>query len=116
GFTAYSLTRLSEQLAGWVERGIPWVKMKVGSSPDEDPGRVRAAREAIGPEAQLFVDANGAYSRKQALELAERFRTDAGGSWVAGGAAVRHGAPAPDLARPGMGRELKRADAERYVA
>lgn len=81
GFTAYPLTRLSEQLAGWVERGIPRVKMKVGSSPDEDPGRVRAAREAIGPSAQLFVDANGAYSRKQALELAERFRTDAGVCW-----------------------------------
>ncbi|HET7050814.1 MAG TPA: enolase C-terminal domain-like protein [Solirubrobacteraceae bacterium] len=81
GFTAYSLTRLSEQLAGWVERGIPRVKMKIGSSPEHDPDRVRAAREAIGPEAQLFVDANGAYSRKQALELAERFRTDAGVSW-----------------------------------
>jgi L-alanine-DL-glutamate epimerase-like enolase superfamily enzyme len=81
GFTAYSLSRLSEQLAGWVERGIPRVKMKVGSSPDDDPGRVRAAREAIGPSAQLFVDANGAYSRKQALELAERFRADAGVSW-----------------------------------
>jgi len=81
GFTAYSLVRLSEQLAGWVERGIPRVKMKVGSSPDDDPGRVRAAREAIGSDAQLFVDANGAYSRKQALELAGRFRADAGVSW-----------------------------------
>jgi L-alanine-DL-glutamate epimerase-like enolase superfamily enzyme len=81
GFTAYSLSRLSEQLAGWVERGIPRVKMKVGSSPGEDPERVRAARAAIGPNAQLFVDANGAYSRKQALALAERFRSDAGVSW-----------------------------------
>jgi L-alanine-DL-glutamate epimerase-like enolase superfamily enzyme len=81
GFTAYPLSRLSEQLAGWVERGIPRVKMKVGSSPEDDPGRVRAAREAIGSDAQLFVDANGAYTRKQALELAERFRADAGVSW-----------------------------------
>jgi len=81
GFTAYPLSRLSEQLAGWVERGIPRVKMKVGSSPEDDPGRVRAAREAIGSDAQLFVDANGAYTRKQALELAECFRADAGVSW-----------------------------------
>jgi L-alanine-DL-glutamate epimerase-like enolase superfamily enzyme len=81
GFTAYSLSRLSEQLAGWVERGIPRVKMKIGSHPEDDPGRVRAARGAIGPNAQLFVDANGAYSRKQALELAERFRSDADVSW-----------------------------------
>jgi L-alanine-DL-glutamate epimerase-like enolase superfamily enzyme len=55
--------------------------MKVGSNPEEDPERVRTARGAIGPNAQLFVDGNGAYSRKQALELAERFRADADVSW-----------------------------------
>ncbi len=81
GFTAYPLLRLQEQLAGWVAEGIPRVKMKVGSSPSEDPGRVRAAREAIGPGVQLFVDANGAYSRKQALEQAVRFREEAEVSW-----------------------------------
>jgi L-alanine-DL-glutamate epimerase-like enolase superfamily enzyme len=81
GFTAYSLRRLQEQLAGWVEQGIPRVKMKVGSVPDDDPGRVRAARAAIGPNPELFVDANGAYSRKQALALAERFRAEAEVGW-----------------------------------
>jgi L-alanine-DL-glutamate epimerase-like enolase superfamily enzyme len=81
GFTAYSLGRLQEQLAGWVERGIPRVKMKVGSVPGDDPERVRCARDAIGPNAELFVDANGAYSRKEALALAERFRADARVSW-----------------------------------
>jgi L-alanine-DL-glutamate epimerase-like enolase superfamily enzyme len=81
GFTSYPLSRLAEQLGGWVRRGIPRVKMKVGSSPRGDPERVRAAREAIGPNAELFVDGNGAYSRKQALELAERFRADAQVSW-----------------------------------
>ena len=35
--------------------------------------RVRAAREAIGAEAELFVDANGGYSRKQALAFAAAF-------------------------------------------
>jgi L-alanine-DL-glutamate epimerase-like enolase superfamily enzyme len=82
GFTAYPLSRLCEQLAGWVDRGIPRVKMKVGSAPGEDPGRVRAAREAIGPNTELFVDANGAYARKQALALAERFQADADVSWI----------------------------------
>jgi L-alanine-DL-glutamate epimerase-like enolase superfamily enzyme len=81
GFTAYSNERLARQLACWVEQGIPRVKMKVGSAPDDDPERVRVAREAIGPTAALFVDANGAYTRKQALELAERFRADAQVSW-----------------------------------
>jgi L-alanine-DL-glutamate epimerase-like enolase superfamily enzyme len=81
GFTTYSQRRLEEQLAGWVERGIPRVKMKVGSAPGADPARVRGARSAIGPNAELFVDANGAYDRKQALSLADRFRTDARISW-----------------------------------
>jgi L-alanine-DL-glutamate epimerase-like enolase superfamily enzyme len=81
GFTSYPLPRLQEQLAGWVERGIPRVKMKVGSEPSADPARVRAAREAIGEDAELFVDANGAYDRKQALVLGERFRAEAGIGW-----------------------------------
>lgn len=73
GFTSYSETQLTRQLSGWVECGIKSVKMKVGSNPAADPERVRAARKAIGPEAALFVDANGAYSTKQAIELAKRF-------------------------------------------
>lgn len=74
GFTSYPIQRLQAQLAEWVEAGIPRVKMKVGTDPAADPVRVTAAREAIGPDAELFVDANGAYTRKQALEFAERFR------------------------------------------
>jgi L-alanine-DL-glutamate epimerase-like enolase superfamily enzyme len=81
GFTTYSQQRLLEQLCGWVERGIPRVKMKVGAEPTEDPGRVAAVRSAIGPEADLFVDANGALSRKDALLAAERFRSEADVSW-----------------------------------
>ena len=81
GFTAYSPQRLAEQLGGWVDAGIPRVKMKVGSVPSEDSARVLLAREAVGPATELFVDANGAYSRKQALELAERFRAAAHVSW-----------------------------------
>jgi L-alanine-DL-glutamate epimerase-like enolase superfamily enzyme len=81
GFTSYSDQELCEQLSGWVAQGIGRVKMKVGSEPDRDPARVRAAREAIGPEVELFVDANGAYSRKQALQLAEVFVREAGVSW-----------------------------------
>ena len=74
GFTSYSVEQLQYQLASWVAQGIPRVKMKIGSHPNEDLERVRAAREAIGDEAQLFVDANGAYSRKEALAMAEYFR------------------------------------------
>jgi L-alanine-DL-glutamate epimerase-like enolase superfamily enzyme len=53
--------------------------MKVGAEPDQDLARVRAARKAIG-SAGLYVDANGAYARKQALEFACRF-ADEGVVW-----------------------------------
>ncbi|MGI8967719.1 MAG: enolase C-terminal domain-like protein [Chloroflexota bacterium] len=74
GFTSYSIEQLQAQLGGWVREGIPRVKMKIGTHPADDLNRVRAAREAIGPDAELYVDANGAYSRKQALAQAEAFR------------------------------------------
>ncbi len=81
GFTSYSREQLQRQLAGWVEEGIPRVKMKIGRDPANDPRRVAEAREAIGPDTQLFVDANGAYSRKEALALAHLFARDAGVTW-----------------------------------
>ena len=84
GFTSYDDRQLARQLAGWVEReGCRWVKMKIGSDPDRDPQRVAAAKQAIGP-ATLFVDANGAYVRKQALQLAQRFSRRAGSALVRG--------------------------------
>ena len=73
GFTSYSIQQLQKQLSDWAEQGIGCVKMKVGRDPQDDPERVRAAREAIGPKVQLFVDANGAYTRKQALAMAGKF-------------------------------------------
>jgi len=73
GFTSYDRRRLEAQLSGWAQAGIRRVKMKIGTHPDDDPGRVAAAREAIGPDVELFVDANGAYSVQQALLLARRF-------------------------------------------
>ncbi len=81
GFTSYTPEQLERQLAGWIGKGIESVKMKVGSEPDRDAERVRHAREAIGEDAGLFVDANGAYGRKQALELAETFAGESGVSW-----------------------------------
>jgi L-alanine-DL-glutamate epimerase-like enolase superfamily enzyme len=73
GFTSYSVATLMEQLSGWVAEGIGSVKMKVGRNPTSDRHRVKAAREAIGVDPGLFVDANGAYDRKLALFQAERF-------------------------------------------
>jgi L-alanine-DL-glutamate epimerase-like enolase superfamily enzyme len=74
GFTSYDDVRLRKQLSEWVEQGIRRVKMKVGRESEKDFGRVAAARDAIGSDVELFVDANGAYTRKEALDLASRFR------------------------------------------
>jgi L-alanine-DL-glutamate epimerase-like enolase superfamily enzyme len=85
GFTSYSERELCAQLAGWVEAGIPRVKMKIGkdrgASWQEDIRRVRAARDAIGDDAELFVDANGAYDRKQALHLGHVYAEEMGVTW-----------------------------------
>lgn len=80
GFTSYGDERLCQQLAGWVGEGCRWVKMKVGTEPDRDLARARAARGAIGTTAELMVDANGAYGRKQALWFASRF-AELGATW-----------------------------------
>jgi L-alanine-DL-glutamate epimerase-like enolase superfamily enzyme len=81
GFCAYSNERLQEQLGDWAAAGIPRVKMKVGREPQRDPARLDAAREAIGDDVELYVDANGAFPRKQALAWAVRFASDWDVTW-----------------------------------
>ncbi len=102
GFTTYDDGRLRDQLAGWVDGGgCRAAKMKVGAEPDRDPDRIAAAKDAIGA-ASLFIDANGAFSARQALALAETCR-DARIGWfeepvssddLPGLCAVRQDAPA----------------------
>ena len=102
GFTSYTLDQLQKQLSGWVHGGVSRVKMKIGRDPQADISRVRAAREAIGTDAELFVDANGAYRRKQALRFAERF-ADYGVCWF------EEPVPSDDL--EGLGEIRRRAPA-----
>lgn len=73
GFTSYSELQLRKQLGDWTASGMRRVKMKIGRHPAHDVIRVQAARSAIGDNCELFVDANGAYTRKQALDFAQRF-------------------------------------------
>lgn len=81
GFTSYSESQLASQLGGWAKQGIRFVKMKVGRDAHADIERVRVARDAIGPDTGLFVDANGAYTRKLALAQAEIFAEKFSVSW-----------------------------------
>jgi L-alanine-DL-glutamate epimerase-like enolase superfamily enzyme len=73
GFCSYSARQLEEQLGGWAADGMTMVKMKVGRDRDGDQKRVQTARQSIGSEVELFVDANGAYSVPEALEWSARF-------------------------------------------
>ncbi|MFH0872011.1 MAG: mandelate racemase/muconate lactonizing enzyme family protein [bacterium] len=64
---------LAGEMASYVEEGYTAVKMKIGGlSMQEDLERIRAVRESIGPEIELMVDANCAYSPKQAMAMAQR--------------------------------------------
>jgi len=72
GFCSYTDERLAEQLGGWVEQGLAGVKMKLGREPERDPHRLSVARDAIG-DAELMVDANGAFGVKEAIRWANRY-------------------------------------------
>lgn len=63
---------LAEEMAGCVEAGFKAVKMKIGrGAPAEDLERVKAVREAIGPDTELMVDAvNGWKDAKHAIKVA----------------------------------------------
>lgn len=74
GFTTYDETTARPQLERWVgEWGIPRVKIKIGESwgtnERRDLARIAFARRVIGPDVELFVDANGGYRRKQAVRF-----------------------------------------------
>jgi L-alanine-DL-glutamate epimerase-like enolase superfamily enzyme len=72
GFTSLSVDDLVAQMMGWVDDGIPRVKMKIGLGVEEDIERILAVREAIGTTPDLLIDANGRYSAKQAIALAQQ--------------------------------------------
>jgi L-alanine-DL-glutamate epimerase-like enolase superfamily enzyme len=79
GFTSYSEEQLVRQLAGWASEGFRSVKMKIGTGSDTLQ-RVEAVTKALGGSCELYVDANGAYKRKQALHYARKF-ADMGVTW-----------------------------------
>jgi L-alanine-DL-glutamate epimerase-like enolase superfamily enzyme len=85
GFTTYDDRQTREQLTGWViDDKIPRVKIKIGESwgSDErrDRARVALARECVGPDTELYVDANGAYRTGQAVRVGT-WLSDYGVTW-----------------------------------
>jgi L-alanine-DL-glutamate epimerase-like enolase superfamily enzyme len=75
GFTTYDERRTRDQLERWVDTWkIPRVKIKIGESSGSDErrdlNRIALARSVVGPDTELYVDANGGYRRKQAIRVA----------------------------------------------
>ncbi len=69
---------LVREMEGYVAEGFRAVKMKVGGAPfREDVDRVKAVREALGPDIDLLVDANNKWHAYEAISFGraiERYR------------------------------------------
>jgi len=65
--------RLLDEARSYVEQGFTGMKTKVGGlTVEEDVRRVRALREAIGPDVRLMVDANEAYNATTAIRIGHK--------------------------------------------
>jgi L-alanine-DL-glutamate epimerase-like enolase superfamily enzyme len=85
GFTTYDDATLRSQLEHWVGKlGVAAVKIKVGeargSRTDRDLARTRLARDVVGDQIEVFVDANGGYTRGQASRMGRAY-DDLGVTW-----------------------------------
>lgn len=77
-----SIDELQKEGAWLVEKGFSMVKMNVGGRPvDEEMARVRAVREAVGPEVTIMVDANWAWSVDEAVRMG-RMLEEEGVYWL----------------------------------
>lgn len=68
-----SIDDLVTEATEFVGAGFRAVKLRIGSDdPNDDVARVRAVREAVGPDIGLLVDANQRFTPKQAIRLGRR--------------------------------------------
>lgn len=68
GWLGYSPEKLAALAAEAVEDGFTQIKLKVGADLDEDVRRLRLAREVVGPDVRIAIDANQAWGVGQAIE------------------------------------------------
>jgi L-alanine-DL-glutamate epimerase-like enolase superfamily enzyme len=68
GLTSTPVDELATESESYVAAGHTWVKITIGRDAEQD-----VAREAAGRGVQIMVDANGAYTHKQAIAQAARF-------------------------------------------
>lgn len=73
GFRGDGPAQIGKFMEDAVSNGVRAIKMQIGGVPiSEDVERVRAAREAIGPDVKLMLDASSAYRHHEAIIVAER--------------------------------------------
>jgi L-alanine-DL-glutamate epimerase-like enolase superfamily enzyme len=67
--------KLGDEMASYAKAGFKAVKMKVGRlSPPEEEARMKAARDAVGPDVHIMLDANNAWSDlPTAMRYMERY-------------------------------------------
>jgi L-fuconate dehydratase len=68
GWLGYSDEKLRRLLNEAVDEGYRHVKLKVGANRDDDVRRLRIAREVIGWDADLMIDANQVWDVPEAIE------------------------------------------------
>ena len=64
GYSDEKLTRLAKQA---IADGFTQIKLKVGADLADDVRRMRAAREAVGPDVRIAIDANQRWDVSQAV-------------------------------------------------
>ena len=62
--------KAAAETAGWQLRGFRSAKIKVGGNIEADRDRIKAVREAVGPEFKLRIDANEGYDADTSIRLA----------------------------------------------
>ena len=68
GWLGYSDEKLARLCQEAVDEGFNYIKLKVGRDVEEDKRRVKIAREIIGSNRQLMIDANQIWERDQAID------------------------------------------------
>jgi len=74
GWLGYDDEKLQRLCREAVHEGFSHIKLKVGESIEDDVRRCRIARETIGDDVKLMVDANQAWEVNQAIEWMQHLR------------------------------------------
>lgn len=69
--TVAPLDAMVAEGADFVRRGFRAVKVKIGRTASEERETLGAIRDAVGPDVEIMVDANGAYAFPEAVRVAE---------------------------------------------